>query len=243
MPEIARPRFLYYGHSTVGFHTVGGQTVLIDPWVQGNPMCPESLYEFEKIDAFLITHAHMDHMGDAVELAKRYSPKKVVASLEICHWLESKGVENLAPMGIGGTQKVLGLDVTMVRADHSSGIIESPGESPGEVFDGGVASGYCVRTPEGFSFYHAGDTAVFSDLKLIAELYRPSVGFVPVGDLFTMGPREAALACKFLGLERAIPIHFGTFPVLTGTPAEFRAEVAALDIDCTVVELAAGDTF
>jgi L-ascorbate metabolism protein UlaG (beta-lactamase superfamily) len=212
MPDIARPRFLYHGHSTVSVHTVAGQTVLIDPWVQGNPMCPESLYEFDSIDAFLITHAHMDHMGD---------------------------VGDLAPMGLGGSQQVLGLEVTMVRADHSSGIIESSG---GEILDGGVASGYCVRTPEDFCFYHAGDTAVFSDMKLIAELYRPSLGFVPVGDLFTMGPREAALACKFLSLEQAVPIHFGTFPVLTGTPAEFRAEVSALGIDCSVVELAPGDT-
>ncbi len=244
MTDIERPRFLYYGHSTVGLETVAGQTVLIDPWIQGNPMCPESLYEFEKIDAFLITHAHMDHMGDAVELAKRYIPKKVVASFELCAWLGSKGVRNLAPMGLGGSQNVVGLTVTMVRADHSSGIIEGPVEKPGgEIFDGGVASGYCVRTPEGFSFYHAGDTAVFSDMKLIAELYRPSLGFVPVGDLFTMGPREAALACKFLGLAQVVPIHFGTFPVLTGTAAEFRAEVAALGIDCDVVELAAGNRF
>jgi L-ascorbate metabolism protein UlaG (beta-lactamase superfamily) len=239
MPDIARPRFLYHGHSTVSVHTVAGQTVLIDPWVQGNPMCPESLYEFDSIDAFLITHAHMDHMGDAVDLAKRYQPKKVVASFEVCNWLEAKGVGDLAPMGLGGSQQVLGLEVTMVRADHSSGIIESSG---GEILDGGVASGYCVRTPEDFCFYHAGDTAVFSDMKLIAELYRPSLGFVPVGDLFTMGPREAALACKFLSLEQAVPIHFGTFPVLTGTPAEFRAEVSALGIDCSVVELAPGDT-
>ncbi|MCP4203458.1 MAG: metal-dependent hydrolase [bacterium] len=243
MPDVARPKFLYYGHSTVGVQLLDGQTVLIDPWVEGNPMCPESLYEFDKIDAFLITHAHMDHMGDAVELARRHQPKKVVASFEICNWLGSKGVENLAPMGLGGSQNVLGLEVTMVRADHSSGIIEDAGEQPGgEIFDGGVASGYCVRTAEGFCFYHAGDTAVFSDMKLIAELYRPTLGFVPVGDLFTMGPREAALACKFLGLEQAVPIHFGTFPVLTGTPAEFRSQVATLGIDCSVVELAPGDT-
>ena len=243
MAEIVRPQFLYYGHSTVGMQTADGQTVLIDPWIESNPMCPASLYEFEKIDAFLITHAHMDHMGDAVALAKRYLPKKIVASLEICNWLESKGVENLAPMGLGGTQKVLGLDVTMVRADHSSGIIEGPGEQPGgAVFDGGAASGFCVRTPGGFSFYHAGDTALFSDMKLLAELYRPTLGFIPVGDLFTMGPREAALACKFLGLEQVVPIHFGTFPALTGTPAEFRTRIAALGIDCGVVDLAPGDT-
>ncbi|MFQ5524834.1 MAG: metal-dependent hydrolase [Thermoanaerobaculia bacterium] len=239
MSEPARPTFLYYGHSTVGVRTGDGRFVMIDPWVEGNPMCPESLHEIEKIDAMLITHAHMDHMGDAVALAKRHSPKKVVASYEVCAWLESKGVGNLAPMGLGGAQQVLGLEVTMVRADHSSGLIETDGAN---ILDGGSASGYCVRTSEGFSFYHAGDTAVFSDMKLIADLYTPSLGFLPIGDLFTMGPRTAALACEFLGLSRVVPIHFGTFPVLTGTVDAFRDEVAARAVECQVVALEPGES-
>jgi len=242
MPPAARPSFLYYGHSTVGVRSVGGRFILIDPWVQGNPMCPEKLYDFATIDAILITHAHMDHMGDAVALAKRYRPEKVVASFEICGWLESRGVGNLAPMGLGGAQDVLGVEVTMVRADHSSGLLDETGQSA-RFIDGGVASGYCIASPEGFCFYHAGDTALFSDMRLIAELYRPSLGFLPIGDLFTMGPRGAAHACKFLELAQVVPIHFGTFPVLTGTVAAFLEEVAALGIDCEVVELAPGDVF
>ena len=241
MTDRARSSFLYYGHSTVGVRSGSGHFVLIDPWVEGNPMCPESMFAFEAIDAMLITHAHMDHMGDAVELARRYKPKKVVASFEVCGWLESQGVGNCAPMGLGGTQSVLGMEVTMVRADHSSGLFDETGQNSRFV-DGGAASGYCVVTSEGFRFYHAGDTALFSDMKLIAELYRPSLGFLPIGDLFTMGPSGAALACKFLGLSQVVPIHFGTFPVLTGTVAAFREEVAALGIDCEVAELAPGDS-
>ena len=239
MADAVRPQFLYYGHATVALRTADGRNVLIDPWVEGNPSCPESLYDLDRLDAILITHAHADHMDDAVALAKRYKPKKVVANYEICAWLGFQGIENLAPMSLGGSQKVLGMDVTMVRADHSSGIVDEAGQ---RILDGGSAAGYCVRTADGLGFYHAGDTAVFSDMKLIAELYRPTLGFVPVGDLFTMGPREAALACKFLGLRQVVPIHYGTFPVLTGTPAAFAGEVGALGIDCEVIELAPGGT-
>lgn len=234
------PRFLYYGHSTVGLTTPEGDHWLIDPWLKGNPRCPERLYRPERIDAMLITHAHMDHMGDVVALAKKYVPRAVVASFEICTWLGWQGVQNLAPMGMGGTQEVLGQEVNMVRADHSSGIIA--GDEAAGILDGGLPTGYVVRTSDNLSFYHAGDTALFSDMALVAELYGPSVGFIPIGDLFTMGPKHAAVACELLRLERAVPIHWATFPGLTGTPEAFTATLAATGSSCKAIILQPGET-
>ncbi len=238
MNDSQRPEFLYYGHSTVSFTLPGGEVVLIDPWVRHNPACPESLHEMERLDAMLITHSHPDHFADAVVLATRLRPRTVVANYEICHWLAAHGVDNVAPMNPGGSQEVLGCRVTMVRADHSSSI-----EDGGGLLYGGSAAGFVVETPSagsGFRFYHAGDTALFSDMELIADLYRPEIGFVPVGDLFTMGPAEAALACKLLRLQRVVPIHYGTFPVLTGTPEEFGRELERLSVNCEVVTLEPG---
>jgi L-ascorbate metabolism protein UlaG (beta-lactamase superfamily) len=238
MSDSQRPTFTFLGHATVRIDFPDGQRWLIDPWVAGNPSCPEALYDLERLDALLITHSHADHFANAVEIAKRYVPKKVVANFEICCWLESKGVENTAAMNLGGSQDVLGHTVTMVRADHSSGLDDN-----GTQVDGGTASGYVVRTAEGYSFLHAGDTALFSDMQLIANLYRPRLGFVPMGDLFTMGPADAARACRYLGLATAIPIHWGTFPVLTGTPEEFDRQVKDRELACEVVVLKPGESY
>lgn len=238
MTEAQRPTFVYYGHSTVRCDLPTGERVLIDPWVAGNPACPESLHEQERIDAMLITHAHGDHMGDAVELAKKYRPQSVVACFEICQWLETQGVENTAPMNLGGTQEVLGHKVTMVRADHSSGFLHGD-----TVCDGGAPAGYVVRAPNGYTFYHAGDTAFYSDMRFIAEFYRPELAFLPIGDLFTMDPRQAAWACRVLEVRRAVPIHWGTFPVLTGTPDHFEADLADLGVSCEVIKLDPGEAY
>jgi L-ascorbate metabolism protein UlaG (beta-lactamase superfamily) len=238
MSQHPRPKFTYLGHATILCELPGGETVLIDPWVQNNPACPKELKELPRIDAVLITHAHGDHMGDAVEIAKKHRPKTVVANYEICNWLTQKGVENCAGMNLGGTQEVLGTQVTMVRADHSCGI--SDGD---QTLYGGVASGYIVRLPGGFTFYHAGDTALFSDMQLFGELYRPELAFLPIGDYYTMDPQQAARACRFLGVRKVIPIHWGTFPVLTGTPEKLVKALGDHGSSCEVIGLKPGESY
>lgn len=238
MSQHPRPTFTYLGHATVRCDLPGGEVVLIDPWVMGNPSCPEEHKSFDRLDAMLITHAHFDHMGDAVELAKRHEPKKIVANFELCTWLGSKGVRNCSGMNLGGSQEVLGLQVTMVRADHSCGI--SDGD---QILYGGVASGYVVRLPGGFTFYHAGDTALFSDMQLIGEMYRPELAFLPIGDLFTMDPIQAARACRYLGVRNVIPIHWGTFPPLTGTPEALVKALGNNGTNCKVIKLNPGEKY
>jgi L-ascorbate metabolism protein UlaG (beta-lactamase superfamily) len=238
MNQHPRPTFTYLGHATVRCDLPEGEVVLIDPWVNGNPACPEPLKTFSRLDAMLITHAHSDHMGDAVEIAKRHRPKKIVASYEICQWLAGQGIENCSGMNVGGSQEVLGLHVTMVRADHSSGLIDG-----GKVVYGGLAAGYVVKLAGGYTFYHAGDTALFSDMQLIAEIHRPELAFLPIGDLYTMDPQQAARACRYLEVRRVVPIHWGTFPALTGTPPQLIAALEDLGVTCEVVELAPGEKY
>ncbi len=235
MSQHPRPKFTFLGHATVRCDLPGGETVLIDPWVMGNPSCPEGLKTFDRLDAMLITHAHSDHMGDAVEIAKRYRPGRVIANYEICSWLTKKGVENCVGMNLGGCQEVLGLQVHMVRADHSSGLEDGS--------YGGVASGFVIRLPEGYTFYHAGDTALFSDMQLIGELYRPELAFLPIGDLYTMDPKQAAAACRYLGVRHVVPIHWGTFPALTGKPEAFEENLRSAGSSCKVVTLKPGESY
>jgi L-ascorbate metabolism protein UlaG (beta-lactamase superfamily) len=238
MNSSARPDFLYLGHSTVLCTLPDGRTMLIDPWVDHNPACPAEAKRLARIDAMLITHAHSDHMGDAVELARKHRPEKVVACYETAAWLEQQGVERCAGMNLGGSQEVLGTRVSMVRADHSSGLL-----TPEGFCYGGLAAGYVVRLDDGYTFYHAGDTALFSDMELIAELYRPELAFLPIGDLFTMDPKHAALACRLLGITTVIPIHYATFPALTGTAEGLIAALYDRGITTEVVALKPGETY
>jgi L-ascorbate metabolism protein UlaG (beta-lactamase superfamily) len=175
-----------------------------------------------------LTHGHTDHMGDLLPLAKQFKPK-IVATFETYLWLESKdtGAQCL-PANKGGSQKVGDFAATMTHAFHSNSIEEN-----GQRIYAGEAGGFIVRLPGGVGVYHAGDTAVFGDMKLIGEIYKPDVALLPIGDVFTMGPREAAFAIRLLGVKHVIPMHYATFPGLTGTPEELRAEakdVAGLQV-------------
>jgi len=227
MLRLRGNKITWLGHSTFRINTPSGQVILIDPWVMGNPSCPEALKKIEKLDGMFITHGHGDHLGDAVALARTHKPH-VVGIYELCLWFNSKGIHDTLPMSKGGTQKAGEIEVTMVNALHSSGI-----EDDGKIIYGGEPCGYILRLPGGLTMYHAGDTAVFGDMKLIGELYQPELACLPIGDLYTMGPREAAMAIRLLGVRHVIPMHYGTFPVLTGTPAMLRGltqDIAGLEI-------------
>jgi len=222
----------WLGHATFRIKTPAGKIVILDPWVMGNPMCPEKEKTVYHVDVLLCTHGHFDHIGDAVEIAKKHNPK-VVGIPELCAWLEKKGVKNTAAMNKGGTQAVEDMKVTMVHADHSCGIFDGD-----EVVYGGEACGYVVEFSNGVKLYHAGDTNVFGDMKIIHDLYAPDIAMIPIGDHYTMGPREAAYACNLLKAKTAIPMHFGTFPPLVGRPSDLKKLVSGVEI----LEMKPGET-
>ncbi len=211
----------WMGHASFRITTADGRTVLIDPWISG-PTCPEKEKTFSRVDLLLFTHAHWDHFADALTLCRQYTPRTVVI-IETGQWLESKGITNVIGMNKGGTVNFDGIEVTMVHAVHSNSIVDE-----GRVIYAGEPAGFVVRLPGGLTLYHAGDTAVFGDMRLIGELYRPELALLPIGDHFTMGPREAAQAVRLLGARHVVPMHYGTFPLLTGTPEAFQREVAAI---------------
>jgi L-ascorbate metabolism protein UlaG (beta-lactamase superfamily) len=220
-------KITWLGHATFRITLPSGQVVVIDPFLEGNPSCPPALKKLPRVDTVLLTHGHADHMADLLGIAYEHAPQ-IVAIFETCIWLGTKGVKNLHFMGKGGSKKIGEVEVTMVNAHHSNSIQD--GEA---IVYGGEPAGYIVRLPGGLIVYHAGDTCVFGDMKIIGELYQPHIACLPIGDNFTMGPREAALAVKLLGVKHVIPIHYGTFPMLTGTPEAFRAatkDISGLEI-------------
>jgi len=217
-------KITWLGHATFRVETPGGKIILIDPWVMGNPACPTTERNVKRVDIMLCTHGHFDHIGDAVEIAKKHNPK-VVGIPELCGWLSKKGVKQTAEMNKGGTQTVDDIKVTMVHADHSCGIKDGD-----ELVYGGEACGYVVEFSNGMKIYHAGDTNVFGDMKIIRELYAPEIAMIPIGDHYTMGPREAAYACNLLKPKTVIPMHFGTFPPLIGRPSDLKKLVPDVEI-------------
>jgi L-ascorbate metabolism protein UlaG (beta-lactamase superfamily) len=217
----------WLGHGSFRVDSVAGKRVYVDPWLKGNPACPETEWEPERVDVIAVTHGHFDHVGDVVALADRFAPV-TLAQYEVAEWLKTQGVDipdDRPGMGKGGTVKVDGLAFTMTHAVHSSGIVTDAG-----MVYGGEAAGYVLTLEDGQALYFAGDTTVFSDMALIGELYQPDVAILPIGDYLTMGPREAALALSLLGAQRCVPGHFGTIPILTGTPDELRRLAPDVDV-------------
>jgi L-ascorbate metabolism protein UlaG (beta-lactamase superfamily) len=208
-------RFTYLGHSGFMMVSPEGKTMLIDPWISGNPMSGMCLEEITSADIILVTHGHGDHVGDSLEIAKT-TGAQVIAMPEIIQYLSNRGLTDLVGMNKGGTFTSEGIHITMVHALHSSSIKEG-----NQVIYGGDPAGFVVRFENGFSVYHAGDTDVFMDMKIIRDLYEPHVALLPIGDHYTMGPEGAVYACRLIRPKYVIPMHFGTFPVLTGTPEAF----------------------
>jgi L-ascorbate metabolism protein UlaG (beta-lactamase superfamily) len=217
----------WLGHAAFRITTPSGKVVIIDPFLSGSPTCPPALKKPDRVDIMLITHGHGDHLGDAVALAKEFKPQ-IVCIADMGGWLVSKGAEKVIGMNKGGTVAVGEIEATMVHAFHSSGI-----DDGGEIVYGGEAAGYVIQLPGGLTIYHAGDTQVFGDMKIICDLYKPELALLPIGDHYTMGPREAALAIRLLNVKHVVPMHYGTFPVLTGTPERLREltqDIAGLEI-------------
>jgi L-ascorbate metabolism protein UlaG (beta-lactamase superfamily) len=212
MPETT---LTWLGHATFRFDTPGGKRVYIDPFLNGNPKCPESELEPERIDVIALTHAHGDHLGDTVDLAKKHGCT-VIAPVELADWLQMKHeLENVLDPNKGGTVEAAGVKFTLTNAHHSS--------SNNELEYMGEPVGIVAEAENGTKLYFAGDTCVFGDMQLIARIYGPlDVAILPIGDHYTMGPREAAVALELLGTKRCVPCHYGTFPALTGTPDELR---------------------
>jgi L-ascorbate metabolism protein UlaG (beta-lactamase superfamily) len=216
---MADTNVTWLGHATFRIDSPGGKRIYVDPWLS-NPNCPEGEREPERVDLIAITHGHDDHVGETVVLAKRFECP-VVAIVELRGWLHGQGVPEhpTVPeaMNKGGTVEADGVKITMTNAEHSSGEIQD-----GTPIYLGEPAGLVLELENGTKLYFAGDTSVFADMQLISRIYEPDVAILPIGGHFTMDPREAAVALELLGVRRCIPCHYGTFPLLAGTPEQLR---------------------
>ena len=209
--------------------TPGGKRVVFDPWLTGNPKAPAGA-RIDKADVICVTHGHSDHTGDVVAVA-RATNAVVVAVYELANWFQGKGLKDVVGMGVGGTVDMKGLKISMTPAVHSSSI-----EEDGKVHYVGLATGFVVRLEDGRAIYFAGDTALFGDMRLIRELHAPDIAFLPIGDHYTMNPVAAAKACELLGVRQVVPMHYGTFPVLTGSPDDLKKLVEPMGVDVLVLK-------
>ena len=219
----------WLGHATFELHFPSGEVLVFDPWMEGNPAFPKG-YELKKVDVIAISHAHFDHVNDVIPLAKKFAPK-VLAIFETASYFEKKGVKNTVGINKGGTVNLGFARLTMTHALHSCSIKDGD-----NLLYGGEAAGYVLTPKDGRSAYFAGDTALFGDMALIGELYRPELAFLPIGDHFTMDPRQGAHAARLLKVKRVIPMHYGTFPALTGTPEALAGELKKDGIEVWALE-------
>jgi L-ascorbate metabolism protein UlaG (beta-lactamase superfamily) len=233
MSKLKGTRVTWLGHATVLVTTAKGTTILIDPFIAGNPKYPKGFELPSTIHFILLTHGHGDHISDAVPVAKKHG-STVVAIYELAAYVEGKGVAKTIGMNLGGTVQLDDVAATMVEAKHSSGAQDEDG-----THYVGVAAGFVLSIAGGPVLYHAGDTAVFGDMQLIRELYHPEAAMLPIGGHFTMGPEQAALAVRYLAPKIVLPLHFGTFPPLTGTPQQLAALV---DSSVEVISWSPGDS-
>jgi L-ascorbate metabolism protein UlaG (beta-lactamase superfamily) len=238
MNQPATTVVTWYGHSCIEIATSSGKAILFDPWF-GNPRSPRPVDAVDRCDVMLVTHGHFDHLGsgprdvrdaDALAIARRTKPVWPCVH-EMSLWLEDRlagaGVD-IVGMNKGGTFDARGFRVTMVHADHSAGDWSAAGEGPLYL---GEPCGFVVELEDGSRIYHAGDTTVFGDMRYIGELYRPNLAILPIGGHYTMGPREAAVAVELLGVKEVLPVHYGTFPILAGTPDQLCAALADRGLD------------
>jgi len=219
MSNTQPTRITWLGHATVLVETPRGTKILIDPFIAHNPKYPQNFALPAKIHYILLTHGHGDHISDAAPVAKKHG-SHVVAIYELAEYIAGKGADETTGIGIGGTVELDDVAATMVDARHSSSAEDEKG-----VHYVGTATGFVLHVAGGPVLYHAGDTGVFGDMQLIRDLYKPEVAMLPVGGHYTMGPKEAALACRLLTPKVVLPIHWGTFPPLKGTPEQLAALV------------------
>lgn len=229
-------RITYLGHATFRITTAGDEQIIIDPFLTQNPQTPEDLKQVGELDTIFVTHGHFDHLGDTVSLAQQ-TGATVVSNFEIISWLGTQGIENVAPLNKGGTIEIGGVKATAVHAFHSSSIAQEDGTT---VY-GGEPCGFVFEFESGFKLYHAGDTAVFGDMQLIGQLYNPDLALLPIGNRVVMSPFEAAHAARLLGVRHAVPIHYGTFPFLPGTPEEFQEHASKVAPDVNIHVMKPGE--
>ncbi len=224
-------RIQWFGHSA--FEITSSDTrILLDPFISNNPVCSTAVEEFEP-DVICVTHGHADHLGDAMEIAER-TGALLIANHELSVFFSRQGLESTG-MNIGGTISIDGIGIRMVDAKHSSDI-----DFTEEVTSGGSACGFIIETPEG-RVYHAGDTGLFSDMRdVIGEIYRPDIALLPIGDRYTMGPEDAAVAAGWIKPEKILPMHYNTFPVIEQNPQVFAELVERTSPGTEVIILDVG---
>lgn len=226
----------WLGHSAFQIITDDYLKILIDPFISNNPAAPVSVEEL-KADLILVTHGHKDHFGDTMEIADR-TGAAIIANHEHSVYLSQQGFETMG-MNFGGNIEFQGIKVTMLDSRHSSDM-----DFMDEIGAGGSSCGFIITLENGRKIYHSGDTGLFGDMKtIVGEIYQPDIAIIPIGDRFTMGPVEAAIAADWINPEIVIPMHYNTYPSIEQNPLEFAERVEAKNPEIKVVVLEPGDDY